>query len=140
MTDDALHHRRRTLLRFTAAAPALVAMRGYAQTPATTVDRPFELAEATVADLQASMRSGQRTSVSIAQAYLARMDAVDRGGPVINAVIERNPDALDIARGLDRERREKGLRQALKERDEMVAPFFRLGRTREPERKPSAAS
>jgi enoyl-CoA hydratase len=29
-----------------------------------------------------------------------------------------------------RERREKGLRQALQERDEMVAPFFRLGRTR----------
>jgi amidase len=74
---------------------------------------PFELAEATIGDLQASMQSGARTAVAIAQAYLARIDAVDRQGPAINAVIELNPDALAIADALDRERRDKGLRGPL---------------------------
>ena len=74
---------------------------------------PFELAEATIGDLQASMQSGARTAVAIAQAYLARIDAVDRQGPAINAVIELNPDALAIAEALDRERRDKGSRGPL---------------------------
>ena len=73
----------------------------------------FELAEATIADLQASMQSGARTAVSIAQGYLARIDAVDRQGPAINAVIELNPDSLAIAEALDRERRDKGPRGPL---------------------------
>ena len=73
----------------------------------------FELAGATVAELQAAMASGQRSAVSIAQAYLARIDAVDRAGPAINAMIELNPEALAIAAALDRERREKGARGPL---------------------------
>ena len=51
--------------------------------------------------------------MSIAQRYFARMDAIDRAGPAINAVIERNPDALAIAEALDRERRDKGPRGPL---------------------------
>ncbi len=74
---------------------------------------PFELAGATVAELQAAMASGQRSAVSIAQAYLARIDAVDRAGPAINAMIELNPDALATAAALDRERRDKGARGPL---------------------------
>ncbi len=104
---------RRALLRLAAAAPALLAMKAHTQAPSTRADVRFDLAEATVADLQAAMRSGERTSESIAQAYLVRMDAVDRAGPAINAVIERNPDALAIAQHLDRERREKDARGPL---------------------------
>ena len=59
------------------------------------------------------MQSGARTSVAIAQRYLARMDAIDRAGPAINSIIERNPDALAIAEALDRERRDKGPRGPL---------------------------
>ena len=82
--------------------------------PASPAGAPsFELAETTIADLQASMQSGARTSVSIAQAYLARIDAIDRQGPAINSVIELNPDALAIAEALDRERRDKGPRGPL---------------------------
>ncbi len=66
-----------------------------------------------VASLAESMRSGARTSVSIAQLYFARMDAIDRAGPAINAIIERNPQALAIADVLDRERRDKGPRGPL---------------------------
>ncbi len=59
------------------------------------------------------MQSGARTSASIALQYFARIDAIDVGGPAINAIIERNPDALEIAEALDRERREKGARGPL---------------------------
>jgi amidase len=65
----------------------------------------FELDEVTVDELQQSMRGGQRTARSIAETYLARIAAIDKRGPAINAIIELNPDALDIADALDRERK-----------------------------------
>lgn len=75
--------------------------------------KPFELDEVTIADLQERMKGGQSTSRSIVEAYLARIDEIDRRGPTVNSVIETNPDALDIADALDRERREKGPRGPL---------------------------
>ncbi len=74
---------------------------------------PFELDEATVADLQAAMASGERTARSIAQLYLDRIAALDGQGPELRSVIETNPDALDIADQLDRERAESGPRGPL---------------------------
>jgi len=65
----------------------------------------FELEETTIAALQEGMRSGRDTARSIAERYLARMDAIDRSGPAINAVIERNPDAIKIAEERDAERK-----------------------------------
>jgi amidase len=79
----------------------------------SAIDAGFELAGASVAELQAAMQSGARTSASIALQYFARIDAIDVGGPAINAIIERNPDALAIAEALDRERRDKGSRGPL---------------------------
>ncbi|HET6230615.1 MAG TPA: amidase [Longimicrobiaceae bacterium] len=74
---------------------------------------PFELEEATVAQLQEAMRSGRMTSHSITAAYLARIEAMDRRGPALRAVIQTNPDALSIARQMDEERRAKGPRGPL---------------------------
>jgi amidase len=115
--EEAAEMDRRTLLKLSAAAmtPATMAGNAAAQPSATTsADTPaFELADATVADLAAAMQSGARSAVSIAQAYFARMDAIDRQGPMLRAIIERNPDALEIAAALDRERREKGARGPL---------------------------
>ena len=113
--------KRRTLLKATAAGAAAMvatvardaAAAGAGTAPAQAGAAPFELADATVADLRSAMDSGARTSAAIAQAYLARIDAVDRHGPAINAMIELNPDALAIAEALDRERREKGARGPL---------------------------
>jgi amidase len=65
----------------------------------------FELEEATLASLQDGMRSGRYTARSIAESYLARIDAIDKSGPAINAVIERNPDAIRIADERDTERK-----------------------------------
>ena len=66
---------------------------------------PFELEEATVADLQAGMAAGRFTARSITQAYLDRIEELDRKGPTLRHVIETNPDALSIADALDRERK-----------------------------------
>jgi amidase len=74
---------------------------------------PFELEELTLDDLQNGMKSGRWTSRALTDAYLQRIDAVDKSGPAINAVIERNPDAQAIADALDRERRERGPRGPL---------------------------
>jgi amidase len=73
----------------------------------------FNLDEATVADLQDQMSKGATSAHAIAAAYLARAEQIDKGGPGINAIIELNPDALQIAEALDRERRQKGPRGPL---------------------------
>ena len=71
---------------------------------------PFELDESTIAELSAGMQSGKFTAVSIAEKYIARIEEVDRKGPALNSIIELNPDALEIARSLDAERKERGPR------------------------------
>ncbi|MBV8667431.1 MAG: amidase [Burkholderiaceae bacterium] len=71
------------------------------------------LLEATVAQLQAAMASGKLSAYALTQHYLARIDALDRAGPCLNAVLEINPDALEIARELDRERAKQGARGPL---------------------------
>jgi amidase len=68
-------------------------------------DKPFELAEATVATLRQRLESGQDTVSSLAEKYLARIESIDRAGPRINSMIEINPDALSIAQRLDDEHR-----------------------------------
>jgi len=66
---------------------------------------PFTLEETTLADLQTAMASGRMTARSITQQYMDRIQALDRTGPTLRAVLEINPDALSIADTLDRERK-----------------------------------
>jgi amidase len=73
----------------------------------------FDLEELTIDQLQAGMAEGSYTARQIAERYLARIEAIDRKGPVLASVIETNPDALSIADALDRERRDKGPRGPL---------------------------
>ena len=73
----------------------------------------FELEEASIADLQRDMVSGKRSSASITQDYLDRIESMDRRGPTLRAVIETNPDAMAIARALDDERKSRGPRGPL---------------------------
>ena len=65
----------------------------------------LNVVEADAATLQAAMRSGKTTSLALVRAYLPRIRAIDKSGPRINSVIELNPDAIRIARELDRERK-----------------------------------
>lgn len=71
------------------------------------------LPEWTITDLNEKMESGELTSRQVTELYLQRIAAIDKGGPYINSVIELNPDALDIADGLDKERKAGKLRGAL---------------------------
>lgn len=96
----------------TACAPDNARQRGDAASGSSGVS-PFELDEATVADLQAAMESGERTARSITQLYLDRIEALDRQGPELRSVIETNPEALDIADQLDAERQAGGARGPL---------------------------
>ena len=73
----------------------------------------IDFAEANVATLQAAMQTGKTSSQALVRAYLARIKAFDKSGPRINSVLELNPDALLIARELDRERRAGKLRGPL---------------------------
>ena len=103
------------LLTGAAAAiyPALGAAREITVVSAPPEVRSFELDEVTIDDLQAGMKSGKYTSRSVTEKYLQRIEEIDKQGPAVNSVIEINPDALQIADSLDRERKEKGARGPL---------------------------
>jgi len=74
---------------------------------------PYDVSEKSIAVLDADMAAGRVTSEQLVHAYLARIDAIDRGGPALRSVISLNPDALADARALDAERKAKGPRGSL---------------------------
>ena len=69
----------------------------------------IDVVEASIAELRAALERGQATSVELVTAYLARIDAYDAPGTAtaLNAVVVRNPHALDEARAAD-DRRARG--------------------------------
>ena len=73
----------------------------------------FDLQTATMADIQAAMDAGALTSEKLVQLYLNRIEAYDKKGPKINAIITINPKALEEARALDAERKASGPRSQL---------------------------
>ncbi len=77
------------------------------------IPREFELEDATIAELQAALDSGKYTARKLVELYLERIDELDQAGPRLNQVLETNPDALDIADALDRERKSAGVRGPL---------------------------
>lgn len=82
--------------------------------PSRRFDDPFrDLEEATIAVLQAAMAARRITARQLADAYLRRIEALDRQGPGLRAVLETNPEALEIADALDREREATGSRGPL---------------------------
>ncbi|VVM58766.1 amidase [Pseudomonas fluorescens] len=69
----------------------------------------IEVTEVSIAQLRAALESGQTTAVELVQAYLARIDAYDGADTptALNAVVVRNPEALNEAQASDA-RRAKG--------------------------------
>jgi amidase len=62
------------------------------------------LEETSIAELQSRLESGALTSRQLVGMYLERIHALDKDGPMLNSILEFNPDALQIATELDRER------------------------------------
>ena len=67
----------------------------------------------TAAELAAGIRAGTLTAEAAVRTYLARIEAYDRQGPMIQSVLALNPDALAEARVLDAEARAGTIRGAL---------------------------
>jgi Asp-tRNA(Asn)/Glu-tRNA(Gln) amidotransferase A subunit family amidase len=59
--------------------------------------------EATIADIHAALAKKEITCRQLMQAYLDRIEAYDRKGPALNAIIAVNPGALAAADALDTE-------------------------------------
>lgn len=88
-----------TLLLF-----ALSGCGGDPQAPPAATPSP-DIGEYDIARLQRAMQDGTLDSRRITQWSLDRIAALDDAGPMLNAVISTNPDALAIADELDAERR-----------------------------------
>jgi len=73
----------------------------------------LELSEYSIAELQEKFDGRALTAGILCVPFLTRISELDRTGPTLRAVIELNPDALEIAARLDRERQEKGPRGPL---------------------------
>jgi len=73
----------------------------------------FPLEEISLDEIREGLASGEFTCRSLAEAYLGRIEAADRQGPELYAVLETNPDALRLADELDEEYRSNGPRGPL---------------------------
>ncbi len=73
----------------------------------------FPFLEWTVPAMQKAMEKGSLTASALTAAYLQRIESLDHGGPGVASVLQVNPDAMDWAAELDRERAEKGPRGSL---------------------------
>ncbi len=112
--------KRRAFLQLTAAGgaalleplPGAAAALGDKAIPAKHAT-DFELDELSTTELEAGMVSGKFSAVSLVRKYLDRIEKIDQNGPTLRAVLEVNPDALEIARELDRERKARRVRSRL---------------------------
>ena len=64
---------------------------------------PFTIEEASIASIHDAIQSKQTTCVEIVDRYLARVEAYDKKGPALDAVITVNPKAREIAAKQDEE-------------------------------------
>jgi amidase len=90
-------------LLFVAVAAALHAR----QAPA------FRIEEATIAQIHAALKEGRLTCRTLVEQYLRRIDAYDKNGPAINAIVVTNPHAIKQAEDLDRRAAQSGFTGSL---------------------------
>jgi Asp-tRNA(Asn)/Glu-tRNA(Gln) amidotransferase A subunit family amidase len=73
-----------------------------AATPLSSSAQRLAVEEATIAEIHAAMTARRLTCRALVSQYLARIDAYDKKGPAINAIVVVNPRALAVADSLDR--------------------------------------
>jgi amidase len=64
----------------------------------------FDVEGKSITQLQEALASGETTTRDLVEAFVERINTIDRDGPTLRSVLEINPDAEAIAVGLDRER------------------------------------
>ena len=107
MSDDpSVGLTRRDVLRLgaLAGAGASLAPLVTSSVAASAATAPSDFNEMTITQLQGLMGSRQTRSADLVTFFLQRIRTLDQSGPMVNSVIELNPDALAIASALDGER------------------------------------
>ena len=99
-----MNETRRQLLLGGAASAVLPVASAATPTAGDRMTAPIPLEERALADLQADLAAGRVTAERLVKDYVERIERIDRRGPALRSVIELNPDALQIAQQLDRER------------------------------------
>jgi amidase len=92
------------LVRHVVSAVLAMATSLVAQEPA-----PFDVQEATIAQIHTAMRAGRITCRALVDQYLQRIATYDKNGPALNAIVVTNPDAATQAEDLDRRFARSGL-------------------------------
>jgi amidase len=67
----------------------------------------FKFLENDISQIQEGYKNGDFTIKELVQAYLDRIEAIDKNGPKLNSIIQINPDAIQIAEELDKEMKQK---------------------------------
>lgn len=83
--------------------PAMLLVACLMRWPECEADRSFHLIEASITDIHEAMQAGTLTCHSLVQQYLDRIEAYDKQGPAVNAMLYMNPRALQQADAMDQE-------------------------------------
>jgi amidase len=97
----------------TAAIAAVALTLTTAELAFPSVAASFSLEEATISSINEAFNSGALNAQKLVQMYLNRITAYEDGGTKLNSITTVNPQALDIAKALDIERRLQGPRSPL---------------------------
>jgi amidase len=83
--------------------PAMLFVAGLMPWAECEADRSFHLMEASMTDIHAAMQAGTLTCHTLVRQYLDRIEAYDKQGPTVNAMVYVNPRALQQADAMDQE-------------------------------------
>jgi len=73
----------------------------------------MDLIDIDIKTLRNAFETGEITSYQLVIEYFKRIAKYDKSGPYLNSVLEINPDAIDIATAMDRERAQGKIRSPL---------------------------
>lgn len=91
----------------------ILAIAVVSSTPSAQAPPLFQVEESTIADIHAAMKGGRLTCRTLVQQYIRRIEAYDKNGPALNAIVVVNPEATSEAEALDRRYAQGGLVGAL---------------------------
>ena len=77
--------------------------------PSAQTPPPFEVHEASIAQIHSAMNAGRLTCRGLVEQYLRRIDTFDKNGPAVNAIVMTNPDVLKQADAMDQRFKQGGL-------------------------------
>ncbi len=81
----------------------LISLNSCQQTKESVKPDPDYLEEITIQELQQGIKTGQFTIEQVVKDYLTRIDEIDKKGAGLNSILFINPEAINIAKELDKE-------------------------------------